>query len=78
MELQFFGAVRTVTGSQHMVRANGTTILLDCGLYQGRRQDARDRNMNLPYDASEVDVMILSHAHIDHSGNVPNLVNVCV
>ncbi len=57
-----------------MVRCNGTTILLDCGLYQGKRSDARDRNMNLPFDASEVDIMILSHAHIDHSGNVPNLV----
>ena len=74
MELQFFGAVRTVTGSQHMVRVNGKTILLDCGLYQGKRSDAYERNLNLPYDASKVDMMILSHAHIDHSGNIPNLV----
>lgn len=74
MELQFFGAARTVTGSQHMIRVNGTTILLDCGLYQGRRADAYERNLNLPYAASEVDIMILSHAHIDHSGNIPNLV----
>lgn len=74
MNIQFFGAVRTVTGSQHLVTVNGKRILLDCGLYQGRRGDAFQRNLNLPYDAGAVDVMVLSHAHIDHSGNIPNLV----
>ena len=74
MELQFFGAVRTVTGSQHMVRVNGKSILLDCGIYQGKRSESYDRNVNLLFDANKVDIMVLSHAHIDHSGNIPNLV----
>ncbi len=74
MEIQFHGAVRTVTGSQHLVSVNGRKILLDCGLYQGSRKVSYERNQNLPYNAAEVDVLILSHAHIDHSGNIPNLV----
>ena len=74
MKITFHGAVRTVTGSQHLISVNGHKILLDCGLYQGSRNDSYERNQNLPFDASEVDVLILSHAHIDHSGNVPNLV----
>ncbi len=74
MELTFYGAARTVTGSQHLLEVNGTRILLDCGLYQGPRQESLDRNRHLPYDAKSIDVLILSHAHIDHSGNVPNLV----
>lgn len=74
MRLQFFGATRTVTGSQHIIEVNGQRILLDCGLYQGRRAEAYERNRQLPFEASDVDVMVLSHAHIDHSGNIPNLV----
>ena len=74
MLLQFHGAVRTVTGSQHLLKVNGTTILLDCGFYQGKRNQTYERNLNLPFNASEVDILVLSHAHIDHSGNVPNLV----
>ena len=74
MRIQFHGAVRTVTGSMHMIHANGRKILLDCGLFQGRRKEAEQRNRNLPFDASDVDAMILSHAHIDHSGNTPSLV----
>ena len=74
MKLTFYGAVRTVTGSQHMVDVNGLRILLDCGLYQGKRQEAFERNRQLPFKARDVDVMVLSHAHIDHSGNIPNLV----
>jgi metallo-beta-lactamase family protein len=74
MKITFHGAVRTVTGSQHLISVNGHKILLDCGLYQGSRNDSYERNQNLPFDASEVEVLILSHAHIDHSGNVPNLV----
>jgi len=74
MKLTFHGAVRTVTGSQHLITVNGRKILLDCGLYQGSRKKSYERNQNLPFDASEVDVLILSHAHIDHSGNIPNLV----
>jgi metallo-beta-lactamase family protein len=74
MKLQFFGAARTTTGSMHMVTVNGSRILMDCGLYQGRRAESFERNRNLPFDASQVDVLVLSHAHIDHSGNVPSLV----
>ncbi len=74
MRLTFYGAARTVTGSQHMIEVNGQRILLDCGLYQGRRAESYERNQNLPYKAADVDVVVLSHAHIDHSGNIPNLV----
>ncbi|MEP7294085.1 MAG: MBL fold metallo-hydrolase [Chloroflexota bacterium] len=74
MRITFYGAARTVTGSQHLVEVNGKRILLDCGLYQGKRSEANLRNRNLPFDAASVDVTVLSHAHIDHSGNLPNLV----
>ncbi len=74
MDFTFHGAVRTVTGSQHLITVNGRKILLDCGLYQGSRNKSYERNQNLPYNAADIDVMVLSHAHIDHSGNIPNLV----
>ena len=73
MELQFFGAVRTVTGSMHRVEVNGQSILLDCGLFQGRRAESRKRNKNLPFDAKKLHNVVLSHAHIDHAGNLPQL-----
>jgi len=74
MKLTFHGAARNVTGSQHLLQVNGVRILLDCGLCQGKRQESFERNRRLPFDPRQVDVMILSHAHIDHSGNIPNLV----
>ena len=74
MQLTFHGAARTVTGSQHLVEVNGSRILLDCGMFQGRRKDAFEINRNLPYDPASIDFLLLSHAHIDHSGNIPNLV----
>lgn len=74
MQITFHGAAHTVTGSQHLIEVNGKRILLDCGLYQGKRSEARVRNRELPFDPTSVDVMVLSHAHIDHSGNIPNLV----
>ncbi len=74
MKIQFHGAVRTVTGSQHLLSINGYRILLDCGMFQGSRKVTFERNQHLPYDAAGIDILILSHAHIDHSGNVPNLV----
>ena len=74
MKLKFCGAAGTTTGSQHLLEVNGKRILLDCGLYQGRREDAYEINCCFPhYDPSSVDLVILSHAHIDHSGNLPNL-----
>ena len=74
VNIQFWGAARTVTGSMHLLTVNGAQILLECGLYQGKRNKSFERNRNLPFDPKDVDVMVLSHAHIDHSGNIPNLV----
>jgi metallo-beta-lactamase family protein len=74
MKLTFWGAARTVTGSMHQVEAAGKRILFDCGMYQGRREEAKDRNRNFPFPVSSIDSVILSHAHIDHSGNLPGLV----
>ncbi len=74
MNLQFFGAARTVTGSMHFLEINGKRILLDCGLFQGRRAESTERNRTFPFDPKSIDMVILSHAHIDHSGNLPGLV----
>ena len=73
MELTFLGAAQTVTGSMHLVETGGRKILLDCGLYQGRRSEANERNRQLPVRAREIDAVVLSHAHIDHSGSLPTL-----
>src|SRR5262249_20965126 len=70
----FWGAARTVTGSMHLVEAGRQRILLDCGFYQGPRQEARRRNEEFPFPPHTIDAVILSHAHIDHCGNLPNLV----
>ena len=74
MKIHFHGAAQTVTGSMHLLEINGYRLLLECGLYQGKRKLAFERNRSLPYKADEIDAMILSHAHIDHSGNLPSLV----
>jgi metallo-beta-lactamase family protein len=74
MKITFHGAARTVTGSQHLIDVNGHRLLLECGLYQGRRTETYDRNRNFPFDPAKIDAVILSHAHIDHSGNLPHLV----
>jgi metallo-beta-lactamase family protein len=74
MNIQFCGAAQTVTGSQILITVNGKKILLECGLFQGRRSEAWERNHNFLFDPSSIDAVILSHAHIDHSGNIPNLV----
>ena len=73
MTIQFFGAARTVTGSKHLITtANGTQILLDCGLFQGINTD--ELNQQFGFDPAQVDYMVLSHAHIDHTGLIPRLV----
>ncbi len=74
MKITFWGAVGTVTGSMHEVRIGGTTFLLDCGLYQGHRKEAHERNATFPFRPDDIDAVVLSHAHIDHSGNLPTLV----
>lgn len=74
MRISFHGAAHTVTGSQHLIEVNGSRLLLDCGLYQGKRADTYERNLNFSHDPRKVDAVILSHAHIDHAGNLPNLV----
>jgi metallo-beta-lactamase family protein len=72
--ITFWGAARAVSGSMHLVEAEGRRILLDCGLNQGRSDDARQRNSQFPFHPRQIDAVILSHAHIDHSGNLPSLV----
>jgi len=74
MKIQFWGAAQTVTGSMHLLEVSGRRVLLDCGLYQGRRKQAFEQNKNLPFAAADIDAVVLSHAHIDHSGNLPSLV----
>jgi metallo-beta-lactamase family protein len=74
MQIHFHGATRTVTGSLHEIRAGGKVILLDCGLFQGPREEAKRINTTFDFDVKSVDAVILSHGHTDHCGNLPNLV----
>jgi metallo-beta-lactamase family protein len=73
LSLQFHGAAREVTGSSHLLWLDRRLVLLDCGLYQGRRSESRERNTSFPVDPSTIHSVVLSHAHIDHSGNLPQL-----
>lgn len=73
MKLAFLGGVGTVTGSMYLLQINDAMILLECGLYQGKRQESFDRNKHFDFDPARIDAVVLSHAHIDHSGNLPNL-----
>ncbi len=74
MKITFTGAAKGVTGSKHLLEINGKRVLLDCGLFQGKRAEAIKFNLKLPFDAKSIDALILSHAHIDHSGAIPILV----
>lgn len=75
MRLLFLGGVRTVTGSMHVLETGDERVLLECGLYQGRHKESYEKNSNLPFpfDVNDIDAMMLSHAHIDHCGNIPSL-----
>jgi predicted metal-dependent RNase len=77
MRITFLGAAREVTGSMHLIEVNGRRVLLECGLCQGRRAETYERNLYFPFDAASIDAVVLSHAHIDHSGTIlnPGLVN---
>jgi len=74
MDITFYGAAQEVTGSMHLLEVNQQRILLECGFYQGRRAATYERNLHFPFDPASIDTVVLSHAHIDHSGNIPNLV----
>jgi metallo-beta-lactamase family protein len=74
VEIEFSGAAREVTGSCHILRVAGKTVLLDCGLFQGKRSDSHEKNIRLPVPVDEIDAIVLSHAHIDHAGRLPFLV----
>jgi len=73
MRITFHGAAQTVTGSRHLISINGSQLLLDCGLFQGRRADTYTRNLNFPFDPQQLGAVVLSHAHLDHCGNLPSL-----
>jgi metallo-beta-lactamase family protein len=73
MKVHFLGAARTTTGSLYLLEVNDQRLLLECGLYQGHRKEAAERNTHFPFDPTKLDAAILSHAHIDHCGNFPNL-----
>jgi metallo-beta-lactamase family protein len=73
LKIGFYGAAGEVTGSRHLVSVNGTRVLLDCGMFQGHRQDALDKNRNFPFPPEDLQTVILSHAHIDHTGDLPLL-----
>src|SRR5580692_6009328 len=70
----FWGAAQVVTGSMHLLESGSQKILLDCGLYQGKREESHQRNARFPFRAGQVDAVLLSHAHIDHCGNLPTLI----
>ena len=71
MKITFLGAARTVTGSNFLVEAAGKRILVDCGMYQGKATEELENSDPFLYNPAEIDYMILTHAHIDHSGRIP-------
>ena len=75
MKITFLGAARTVTGSNFLVEGAGKKFLVDCGMYQGKAAQEMENSEDFLYDPLEIDFMILTHAHIDHSGRIPKLYN---
>ncbi|MFT4542724.1 MAG: metallo-beta-lactamase family protein [Planctomycetota bacterium] len=76
ISLQFLGAARRVTGSKHLLTVGKRRVLMDCGMVQGPRKIANKLNQKLPFLASSIDAVVLSHAHVDHSGSLPRLVRM--
>jgi len=74
LKIEFYGATKEVTGSKFILISNGTKVLIECGLFQGRRKESEKKNREFLFGLKDIDYMLLSHAHIDHSGNIPNLV----
>jgi|SRR5665213_1357285 len=73
MKIHFFGAARTTTGSMYLLEVNGKKLLLECGLFQGHRQESEQLNKIFPFDPKQLDAVVLSHAHLDHAGKLPSL-----
>jgi metallo-beta-lactamase family protein len=73
VDIRFLGAAQEVTGSMHVLDTGADKILLDCGMFQGRRKESQEKNRDFPLDRSDITTMVLSHAHIDHSGRIPVL-----
>ncbi len=74
MKIQFCGAAQEVTGSQYLISVNGRKVLVDCGMFQGRREEARGKNEKFLFDPRTIDAVLITHAHMDHSGSIPHLV----
>ena len=74
MEIQFFGAAKIVTGSNYLLTTKNHKMIIDCGMFQGNAEKERMNFEDFPYDVSEIDYMVLTHSHIDHSGRIPKLV----
>ena len=74
MDIQFYGAAKMVTGSNYMIKTKYNNVLIDCGMFQGSNENERMNYLPFPYDPKDIDIMILTHAHIDHSGRIPKLV----
>ena len=75
MKITFLGATKTVTGSNFLVEGAGKKFIVDCGLYQGKATDELKNEEDFLYDVKQIDFMLLTHAHIDHSGRIPKLYN---
>ena len=75
MKITFLGATKTVTGSNFLVETEDSKFLVDCGMYQGKAAEEKENSDPFLYDVHEIDFMLLTHAHIDHSGRIPKLYN---